>query len=111
MEVLTTLLLFIGLLIMWIAQRKGKKQADLEKKRVHTESPVIRVESSYTNKTYEEEEDLRDRHLEGTLKESTEVIIKKNTSMDKINRLSNLKKAIVWSEILDKPVSERYNVF
>lgn len=96
---------------MWIAQKKQKKQVTDRKSILNHNKQNSETEPYLSRQEDLFEEDLRERHLETDLVEQNETVEKKLSTLDKIDRLSRLKKAIVWSEILDKPVSERYNDF
>lgn len=112
MEGLTTLIFLAGLLIAWgVQQRKREKEAE-EKRRKRLESlsrkKKLREQAKNNKPVNVEEEDLKNRHIKGTLNYSGQAPYRNYVSpTEKIEKLSTLKKAIIWSEILNKPVCER----
>ncbi len=108
MEAITTLLLFIGVIIAWGAQQN--KRAQKHKDELRHKKVIIKkgVEEDSKIESYTEDEDIRDRKLVGTvdvLKQHKED--RSLNRLNKIERLSVMKRAIIWSEILDRPISER----
>lgn len=109
MEGLLTLLFLIGLLISWAAQQKKlqEKEENLKKSRIkkllqEKEIPKKRVAR------FEDNSDLKDRHLKGVLENTGDAGNSKTTkSIVKISRLSDIKRAVIWAELLDKPIAER----
>lgn len=100
MEVFTTLLLFAGLLIMWIAQNKSRKEEHA--KYVKPQKQNIPLSDLDKPITLEMEENLN-----GVMEEIIEDDEPEVSPRDKIDSLSTLKRAVIWSEILNKPLSER----
>lgn len=107
MQGLISLLFLIGLLVLWGAQQKKRFEKEQKyKKTKHKKLFLDKIEFPKVN--FEETQDLKNRHLKSSIKTSTIIDVKqKKRAVEKIDRLSNLKKAVIWSEILSKPVSER----
>lgn len=112
MQGLTTLIFLAGLLIAWgVQQRKREKEAE-EKREKRLEALLkkkkLRELQEKNKPVIEVEEDLKDRHIKGTLNYSAQITDRERIkSTKRIDRLSTLKRAIIWSEILSKPVSEK----
>lgn len=112
MEGLTTLIFLAGLLIAWgVQQRKREKEAE-EKKQKRLEALLnkkrLKEQQNRSEPKRDQDQDLKNRHLKGTLNYSDQIQYNKQISpTSKINRLSSIKKAIIWSDIINKPVSER----
>lgn len=88
---------------MWGARyrEEQKEKATIRKRKESRTTEEISVPPK------EEDEDLIKHHLKGTLEEKREVEIKTPGAMEKIDNLPIYKRAVIWREILDKPVSER----
>lgn len=104
MQILTTLLLLIGLFIMWITRYREERAEEQRKVIRHKREPKA---ISETNEDDDFNEDLTKRHLKGTLEEKREVEARPPNSLEKIDNLSIYKRGVIWKEILDLPVSER----
>lgn len=112
MEGLTTLIFLAGLLIAWgVQQRKREKEAEEKrKKRLEALLKKKKLKEQIKNNSteHEVEQDLKNRHIKGTLNYSDHIIYNEYISpIKRIERLSTMKKAIIWSELLNKPVSDR----
>ncbi len=107
MEALTSFLLLAGLLVIWGLQQKRRNVEEASKKAVK-KSALFKAKQKHEFVDYEEEiEDIRERHLTGVLKVSEIPKKEKFSAITKIEKMSVMKRAIIWSEILDKPISER----
>lgn len=113
MQGILTLLFLIGLMIAWAAQlKKRAEQEEIERKKRIEKIKKSRAQRKLKDKSFinnREPEDLVNRHLKTNLKNTKlELKSRANTHpVDRTERLSLMKRAIVWSEILGKPVIER----
>ncbi|MGL1893413.1 MAG: hypothetical protein OCD02_17385 [Spirochaetaceae bacterium] len=109
MQGIITLIFFVVVLIAWVAQQKKgvekekeKKKKQLEKKHTQTFPKEVDINRSVPGKS------LRESHLVGDhlteSKDEENIII---VASKKIETLSKYKRAIIWSELLDKPLSLR----
>lgn len=103
MQGLITLLFLVGMFISWYSQQK-KKLKELERlKKKREQLKKEKQENQVISIKEEKPEDLKNRHLKGSIQYSAPDIVKNKTSLERIDRLSYIKKAIIWKEILDKP--------
>jgi len=86
---------------MWFVK---KKESEKKKKIYHIkeESPIV-FEEETEHSVFNKNSDLNGG-LTLESRDEEEVI---TTSIDKIEKLPLLKRAVIWSEILDKPVTMR----
>lgn len=109
MEGLLTLLFLIGLLISWAAQQKKLQEKEERLKKSKIKKLFLDKEPPKRGVIkYEDNTDLKDRHLKGVLENKSDATGNKTTKPTvKINRLADIKRAVIWAELLDKPIAER----
>ncbi len=107
MEALSSILLFVGLLIIWLAKKRDKEEKKERTIKRKPESIFTDIEEAERLENVSLGEDLKMRKLNGTLNESADETDDKVGVVKKLDRLPLMKRAIIWADILDKPISER----
>lgn len=107
MEAISSILLFVGLLIIWLAKKKEKEEKKERNLNIKPESIFVDTERAESLKIESPGEDLRNRHLKGTLNVVADEVNDKVSVVKRIDRLTLMKRAIIWADILDRPISER----
>lgn len=107
MQGLITLLFLVGMFISWYSQQKKKQQElerinrsreELKKKRLQNLETVKKAKK----KKDEVYQDLKEHHIKSNIKYSAINEDVKLKPLEKIDRLSYFKKAIIWKEIFER---------
>ena len=111
MQGILTILILVGLVIAWSAQQKKRAEEEQKANEKRKEKRLQTKKVYAPIKKEDRYEDIRNRHIKGTLKHTRQQTDNNDNSIIKLNKLTQYKKAIIWSEILGKPVGQKEEIF